>query len=410
LTTTATTKPSIGERELIALLAALSATTALGIDMVLPAFGEIRSALGLAPDSPRVALTVTLYFLGLAFGQIFYGPFTDRFGRKPVLYFGLGLYMVGAVGSALAPSFGYLVAFRFLWGLGAAGPRTLTLAISRDLYEGDALGRVLATVLAVFMIVPAIGPLLGEFVLTIGTWRWVFATPVALATGLVLWLKRLPETLPPEARRPLTFSRTGTALRAVLANRVTLGSSLALMFDFGSFAAFLASSELLFDDVYGRSDQFAYYFGGMSIVMGVFIVFGTRKVARFGSDRVVVVLVSSSVALSTAVAVWSLANDGAPNFYAWFALITVLNSIRTLANPLIQGQAMAPMGELAGTAAAVIGTISMGGGAVLASFIDGAIDGSVTPLAIGYAGFGALGLAAMLWARGARTAPEPTAG
>jgi MFS transporter, DHA1 family, multidrug resistance protein len=272
------------------------------------------------------------------------------------------------------------------------------------------LGRVLATVLAVFMIVPAIGPLLGEFVLTIGTWRWVFATPVALATGLVLWLKRLPETLPPEARRPLTFSRTGTALRAVLANRVTLGSSLALMFDFGSFAAFLASSELLFDDVYGRSDQFAYYFGGMSIVMGVFIVFGTRKVARFGSDRVVVVLVSSSVALSTAVAVWSLANDGAPNFYAWFALITVLNSMRTLANPLIQGQAMAPMGELAGTAAAVIGTISMGGGAVLASFIDGAIDGSVTPLAIGYAGFGALSLAAMLWARGARTAPEPTAG
>ena len=100
------------------MLAAISATTALGIDMALPAFTDIRVGLGLAPDSPRVALTVTLYFLGLASAQLLYGPFTDRFGRKPLLYTGLGLYTLGALGSALAPTFGVLITSRFLWGVG----------------------------------------------------------------------------------------------------------------------------------------------------------------------------------------------------------------------------------------------------------------------------------------------------
>ena len=130
----------IAERELVFLLGAISATTALGIDMALPAFGDIRLGLGLAADSPRVALTVTLYFFGMAGAQMFYGPFTDRFGRKPVLYAGLALYTLGALGSALAPSFGALIASRLVWGIGAAGPRALSLAIGRDLYEGDRLG------------------------------------------------------------------------------------------------------------------------------------------------------------------------------------------------------------------------------------------------------------------------------
>lgn len=170
---------SIGEREFVAILAAISATTALGIDMALPAFGEIRAGLGLAPASPRVALTVTLYFLGLSSAQMLYGPFADRFGRKPVLYFGLGLYGLGALGSALAPTFEILLLSRFVWGVGAAGPRALTLAIGRDLYDGDRLARILALAAAVFMVVPALAPLLGQGVLALSSWRWVMATPHA---------------------------------------------------------------------------------------------------------------------------------------------------------------------------------------------------------------------------------------
>ncbi len=151
--------------------------------------------------------------------------------------------------------------------------------------------------------------------------------------------------------------------------------------------------------MYGRGDQFAYYFAGMSVVMGVVIFAGSRQVKRVGADRVIVVVVPVAVILAVGVALWSWQADGRPAFFVWFALITVINSLRTLANPLLQAQAMEPMGELAGTAAAVIGTLSLGGGAVLASFVDRAIAGSVTPLAVAYAGYGAISLIFTFWAR-----------
>ena len=393
----------IAERELVFLLGAISATTALGIDMALPAFTDIRIGLGLAADSPRVALTVTLYFLGLAGAQMVYGPFTDRFGRKPALYAGLALYTFGALGSALAPTFEILIVSRLIWGIGAAGPRALTLAIGRDLYEGDRLARVLAAVAAVFMLVPAIAPLLGKAVLAVGTWRWVMGAPIVLTVVLAIWVIRLPESLPPARRRPLTLGRTREAIVAVFANKVTIGSALAVMFDMGSFVAFLGSSQLLFDDVYGRGDVFAFYFAGMSLFMGLVVFTGCRQVTRFGADRAIVVLLPTTLVLSTVLALWSWQAGGQPWFFGWFAVITVINSLRTFTSPLILAQAMEPMGELAGTASAVIGTISMGGGALLAMLIDRTIAGSVTPLAVAYAGYGAVGLAFALWARRHRT-------
>ena len=389
----------IGERELVFLLGAISATTALGIDMALPAFGEIRLGLGLAADSPRVALTVTLYFFGLAGAQMLYGPFTDRLGRKPVLYAGLALYTLGALGSAFAPTFGFLIASRLIWGIGAAGPRALSLAIGRDLYEGDRLGRVLSAVAAVFMVVPAIAPLLGQTVLALGSWRWVMAAPMALTAVLALWVIRLPESLPHDRRRPLTLSRTREAVVAVFSNKLTIGSALAVMFDMGGFFAFLGSSQLLFDDVYGRGEVFAYYFAAMSVFMGLVVFTGSRQVIRVGADRMIVVLMPVTVCLSVALALWSWQAGGQPWFFGWFAVIVVINALRTFLNPLIQAQAMGPMGELAGTASAVIGTISLGGGAVLAMLIDRMIAGSVTPLVMAYAGYGAISLAFALWAR-----------
>ena len=179
------------------------------------------------------------------------------------------------------------------------------------------------------------------------------------------------------------------------------------MFDYASFAAFLGSIQLIFDDVYGRGGQFAYYFAGMSLTMGVVVFAGSRGVKMVGADRVIVVALPSMVTLSVAVALWSWQMDGQPDFLVWFALVTVINSLRTLINPLIQARAMEPMGELAGTAAAVIGTVAMGGGAVLAGFVDRTIAGSVTPLAVAYAGYGTLNLAFAFWARRRRDRQEP---
>ena len=233
---------------------------------------------------------------------------------------------------------------------------------------------------------------------------------MVLTVVLALWIIRLPESLPCERRRPLTLGRTSEAIAAVFASRLTIGSALAVMFDMGAFFSFLGSSQLLFDDVYGRGDVFAFYFAGMSVFMGLVVFTGSRLVTRIGADRMIVTLLPITVCLSAALTLWSWQAGGQPWFFGWFAVIVAVNALRTFVNPLIQAQAMGPMGALAGTASAVIGTISMGGGAVLAMLIDRMIAGSVTPLVMAYAGYGAIGLGFALWARRHRQQPVVVGG
>jgi DHA1 family bicyclomycin/chloramphenicol resistance-like MFS transporter len=185
----------IGRRELLALLSLTMALTALSIDLMLPAFGEIRAAFGMEPDSSDVAAMVTVFMIGLASVQLLYGPFSDRFGRKPMLYAGFALYALGAAGAALAPSFGLLLLSRFLWGVGAAGPRVIGLAIVRDTYQGDQMARAMSFIMAVFILVPVLAPSVGAAILSFAPWRAVFWFCVIYLVGMALWVLRLPETV-----------------------------------------------------------------------------------------------------------------------------------------------------------------------------------------------------------------------
>lgn len=398
----------MSERETVAFLATISATTALGIDLIIPAFSQVREAYGLPADSTQVALTVTVYFLGLSLAQLLYGPLADRFGRKPILLLSLTLYGVAAVAAALAPGLTFLLLARLLWGIGAAGPRVLLLAIARDVYHGDTLARTLSLAAAMFMIVPAIAPLAGQAILAAGNWRLVFAAPLVPAVALAVWtFRRLDETLHPSARRPLTLARTAAAFRAVTTDRVALGYSLALLFDFASFASFLASSELLFDRVYGRSSQFPLMFGLMSAVMGATALTGSRVVGRLGARRLIRSLFKVNLISAAVLLVVSIAAGGGPNFWLWFGLLTASNAMRAVVNPLAGSEAMQSMGDLAGTAAAVMGTISMGGGALLAGITDRFIDDSVTPLSAAYLVYGTLEFGAIMWAGGFRRNSTP---
>lgn len=390
----------MSQNEFVGFLATVSATTALGIDMVLPAFGQVRQAFGLAEDSTQVALTVTVYFLGLSLAQLIYGPLTDRFGRKPILLTGLALYATAAVLAGLAPNLPLLLAARLLWGIGAAGPRVLTMAIARDVYSGDRLGRVLSLAQALFMIAPAVAPLLGQAVLSTGNWRLVFIVPALPAVALMVWSARLTETLKPEDRRPLTFDQTAAAFKAVVGNRIALGFSLAVMFDFAAFSSFLSSSELLFDRVYDRSSQFPLAFGLMSLVMGLTAFSGSRLVSRLGAQPIIMTAIKFQLVFILALMAVSVAGGGSPPFFVWFALVALSNAIRTVVNPLSVSEAMQPMGELAGTAASVMGTISMGGGALLSIVTDRLLGDSVTPLSSAYLFYGVLQFVALLWATG----------
>ncbi len=236
-----------GSAEFTLFLAATMSMTALGVDIMLPAFGAIRAEFGLAPDATEVARVVTAYFFGIAIGQVFYGPVADYFGRKRTLLFAGSLYATGGVLAALAPSLGLLLAARFLWGLGAAGGRVIVGAIVRDVYEGDRMARAMSLVFSIFILVPVFAPALGALILRFTDWPWVFAFCAVWGVGILMWSRRLPETLAPENRlADLTFARLKVAGRFVVSNRITAGHTLALAVLFGVFTSYLASAEIMF--------------------------------------------------------------------------------------------------------------------------------------------------------------------
>jgi len=189
--------------EFLGLMAAASATVAIAIDAMLPAFADVRQHFGLAATSSSSAMIVTVFMAGVGVGQLVYGTLADRFGRKPVFMAGLLLYVFAGFATALAPTLGTMLAGRFLWGLGAAGPRIVSQAMLRDRFRGDVLARAMAIVLTVFLVVPTLAPLLGQAVLQLGSWRYTFAIGPILATVVVLWSTRVSESLQASMRRPL---------------------------------------------------------------------------------------------------------------------------------------------------------------------------------------------------------------
>jgi len=268
-------------------LAMIMATTALGIDLMLPAFGEIRESFGLAEDSTAVAGIVTAYFIGLAGAQMVWGPLADRFGRKRVLHLGFALYMAGALASALAPSLGFLYSARIVMGFGAAGPQVMARAVIRDLFQGDAMARAMSFIMAVFVLVPVVAPSLGAGILLFASWRWVFGFCVIFSSVVLSWSQRLPETLHDEYRRPLRFDAMCTATIYVVSNRLTLGYTLAVTVMFGAFSSYLASSELIIGGVFDRASVFPVVFGLVAAGMGVAQLLNARVVGRFGVRRLV---------------------------------------------------------------------------------------------------------------------------
>ncbi len=387
------------DREVIAYLAYAGILLAFGIDSALPAFDELRPAFGLEPESNRITLVITWYFLGMAVGQLIYGPVSDRFGRVPALRVGIGIYCLGAIGAILAPTLGWLFVSRFVWGLGAASPGVLRAAIARDLYEGNEMARVMSIMMAFFLMGPILAPIAGEGILAFGTWEWVFACSLLLAAVLFAWTFRFGETLTPENTRPLDIRAILAGFRAVFTTRATFAYTMALVFAFGGFTVYLASSQPIIDVIYGRGDQFALWFAvaGVAMAIGFFTVNGF--IERHGAERVAMVCAATVVTLAGVFLVISLRADGVPSFWLWLGFIGTINVFSVLLTPTCYALGLEPMGELAGTASAVMGFMSTAAGAGLAAIVDARIDMTVTPMAVGYVGYGLLSIAFLWMAR-----------
>ncbi|MGZ8335196.1 MAG: multidrug effflux MFS transporter [Allosphingosinicella sp.] len=382
-----------GFRELVVLLAALMSVNALAIDAMIPALPAIGASLGVVDANDR-QLVVSVYFLGFGATQLVYGPLADRYGRRPVLVGSLVFYVAFALACAAAPSFELLLAARLAQGGAAAATRVLVVSIVRDRFDGDAMARLMSLVFLVFLIMPVMAPLFGQLTLLIAPWRWIFiglALFGALVLGWSLW--RLPETLHPEYRRPLSRRAIAAGVAETLTNRQSLGYTLAFTLMMGALTGYIVSIQQIVFDVFGRPELIALCFIGVAGPMAVTSYLSSRLVERLGMRRIA----HFGLILFTLFALVHLllAVDGEPLGRFIFMQGLIMASFG-LTSASFGALAMQPLGHVAGTASSVQGMMSTIFGALLGTWIGRSFDGSVVPLAFGFAALGVGAMAVVL--------------
>ncbi len=405
-----TARKGPGFPEFVCLIAMLMALNALAIDSMLPALPDIGSALGVASDNSRQWI-ITAYLLGFGAAQIVYGPLADRFGRKPVLLGGLAIYVVFAIACAFAPTFETLIAARVATGVGAAATRVLAVSIVRDRYSGRTMARVMSLSFLVFLGVPIVAPTVGQLVLIVGPWNWIFGV-LAIAGAMVLtWAAlRLPETLHPDDRLPIQAARIAGAFREALTNRQSIGYTLAMTAITGALFGFINSSQQIFFDVFKAPELFTTVFAAIAGGIAVASLLNSGLVERLGSR-----LISHSALLGfIAVSVVHTGVTVTGHETIW--TFAVLQALTMFCVGFIAGNfgamAMEPMGHIAGTASSAQGFISTIIGSLLGFAIGQGFDGSATPMAVGFLAMGVIALIFVLVAEKGRLfrsahAPRP---
>jgi DHA1 family bicyclomycin/chloramphenicol resistance-like MFS transporter len=386
-----------GLREFVALMAALMASNALAIDSMLPALPAIGEALGVGEDNRR-QLVITLYLLGFGIAQMLYGPLADRFGRKGLLVISLALYGVFGLLAGLASSFELLLGARFLQGVAAAATRVLVVAVVRDRYQGSAMARIMSITMIVFMIVPVLAPGFGQLVLAIGNWRHVFLVLGAYGAILAVWLVlRLPESLPVERRRPLSFAAVGGGVWETLSNRQSIGNTVAQTLLMGALFSFINSIQQIVFDVYGRPELIGIVFACIAGPMTLSSYANSRLVMKHGSRR----LLLAALAGFTGIALLHLgvaATIGERSIWTFVLLQAATMSLFGLIGANAGALAMEPLGHVAGTASSVQGTITTIGGALIGFAVGQQFNGTTLPFLIGFTLSGAIALLVAHWA------------
>ena len=399
--------PALRAAEFVPLAALLMSLVALSIDVMLPALPAIGSDLGAARPND-VQYVVTAVFLGLGVGQVFFGPLSDRIGRKPAIYAGLATFMAGCLVSIYAPTFEAMIAGRILQGIGVAGPRIVTVALVRDQYEGRPMARIMSFAMAVFILVPAIAPALGQGVLLLSGWRAIFATIFVFAAVAFVWLAvRQPETLPAARRLPFSPRAFGRAVREVLGIRPALGYTVAAGFAFAPFIAYLSSAQQIFQDAYGVGRLFPVYFGALALAIGGAAIVNGRLVMRYGMRRLSNGA-SGAIGLVSAVA-WAglFAFDGLPPLWLFLAYFLIVFLCVGLLFGNLNALAMEPLGHIAGVGAAVVASLATLISVPLGGFIGLNFDGALYAQVGSFAVFGFAMLAASWWAEGGSAEKRP---
>ncbi|MCM8748207.1 multidrug effflux MFS transporter [Thermomicrobiaceae bacterium CFH 74404] len=370
----------VSPAELTALLGFMMGLSAFSIDAMLPALHDL--AVAFQTSDTRAQLVVNLYFFGFAAGQIVFGPLSDRFGRRSLLSVSATGFFLCALALVFAPSLGLILVLRFLQGVFGAALRVVGTALVRDVYRGEAMARVLSFAMLVLLVAPLFAPSLGVLLLRWG-WRAPFGMIAAISAFLTVWLVlRLPESLPPERRRPLQLGHLRRAWQRLLQTPPSLAFTVILGCSYGMLYAYLASSAQLYKEHFGLSNAlFALAFAGTGLAQVLGTVTNGLVITRLGLRRV---LPPAVVGLSlVSVSLLGVAALGVGVLGYWLLMSAAFFGIALIFSNA-NSAALEPLGDIAGFASSVIGFTST----VLANLFGLAIgqlaQGSPAGLALGF--------------------------
>ena len=383
-----------GTREMTAMLAALMGLNSFAIDAMIPALPAIGRSLHVLDQNER-QLVVIAYFLGFASTQLIWGPLADRFGRKPVLAAGVTLYATFALLCALAGSFSLLIASRFAMGASAAVTRVLVVAMVRDLFEREAMARVMSLVFMVFMLMPVLAPNIGLAILAVAPWQAIFGALAAYAILMLLWSwSRLPETLHPEYRRSLHLGDMAGAVWETVKEPQSRGYTIAMTISFGGLVAYIASIQQIVFDAFHRPHLIGAVFAAIAAPMAIASWANSRVVGKFGLRRVGHIATAAFMGVSLVHVGVALSGHETLAIFVLLQALTMCAFAFTSSN--LSTLAMEHVAPIAGTASSVQGMIGTVGAAILGFLIGRGFDGTVLPYVIGTAGCAVGGFAALV--------------
>ena len=389
------TKPSY--IEFVILMSMMMSLTALSIDAMLPALPQIGSDLNVQNPNSR-QLVISTIFLGLALGQLFFGPLSDKTGRKPAIYAGYALYLAGALISIISISFPIMLMGRLLQGIGVSAPRAVTLALVRDRFEGRAMARVMSFIMTTFILIPMIAPSLGQIILLNFGWRSIFGSFMLLAMITLVWFAlRMPETLSLENRAPFSLQRIITATREILKIRAALGYTVSAGLISGAFIGYLNSSQQIFQEQYALGELFPLIFATIALSLGVAFLVNTRLVTRLGMRFLVNWSLLIILGLSLIAFVIALLTAGQPQLWLFmtYLMLTFFSVGILFGNQ--NSLAMEPLGHMAGIGAAVVGSLSTLISMPLGTIIGQSYNGTILPLITGMAVLAGLAYLVVRW-------------
>ncbi len=384
--------PSIGYVEQVILLALITSLIALSIDAMLPALSHIEKDLEIQDPNGRQYI-IGMLFAGMATGMLIYGPISDSTGRKIPIYVGFTIFLIGCLLSIFATDFNTMLAGRFLQGLGAAGPRVVSMALIRDEYTGRAMARFMSLVMTVFILVPVLAPGLGQLILFVADWEAIFGAMFLLGLTAFIWFFfRQRETLPKPDRVKFSADRLWLASKEVLTTPTSLGYMILAGFVFSGFLSYLSMSQQIFQDQYGVGDMFAVYFGILAVAIGGASLVNSALVMKLGMKALITRALWSLTALSALYLGVAVFTHGSPPFWSLMVFLLLTFFCFGILFGNINAMAMEPLGHIAGVGSAIISAVSTLMAACLGTLVAQTYNGTVMPLVISFTGFGFISL------------------